>query len=95
MPGVQIDKDFFANNEGVQKPLVFIGMDTRESSERLCNAVSQGITLIGVEPVNFGLVTTPQLHWLTQRCNELRQADPINADVHLQIKQADFNQAWA
>ncbi len=77
---------------GAQQALVFIGMDTRESSERLCAAVAQGIELIGAEPLNFGLVTTPQLHWLTQRCNQLRASDP---EAHKKIHARDFNEEWA
>ncbi|TNV80721.1 hypothetical protein FGO68_gene10832 [Halteria grandinella] len=94
-PGVSLHTDFFAQPQGVQPPLVFIGMDTRDSSQRLIDAVSQGITLIGACPVNYGLVTTPQLHWLTQRCNELRMAMPGDGEVHGKVKKEDFNEAWA
>jgi|LauGreDrversion4_2_1035121.scaffolds.fasta_scaffold1219248_2 phosphomannomutase len=67
-------------------------MDTRESSQRLIDAVSQGITLIGAQPINFGQVVTPQLHWLTQRFNELKATNPL---AYKDIKATDFNEAWA
>ena len=35
----RVEGDFFTNC-GHAQPLVFIGMDTRESSQRLCDAVS-------------------------------------------------------
>lgn len=75
-PGLtDLQEDLFSK-VGEVDPIVFIGMDTRESSQRLCDAVALGLQAIGVTPINFGLVTTPQLHWLTQRCNELRSKDP-------------------
>lgn len=55
------------------KPLVFIGYDSRESSLRLSEAMINGIEILGGRVVNYGLVTTPQLHWLTARCNEIGQ----------------------
>ena len=45
-PDVHIDRDIFEIKQ--TKPLVFIGMDTRDSSPRLCDAVSLGITSLGV-----------------------------------------------
>ena len=81
--------------------IVFIGMDTRDSSQRLLDAVSQGISLIGSQPVNFGVVTTPQLHWLTQKYNnvmetqyynDVNEKDPL---AYQKIRSTDFNEAWA
>ena len=59
----KVEGNIFASSD--PKALVFIGMDTRDSSQRLIDAVSQGISLIGAQPHNYGLVVTPQLHWLT------------------------------
>jgi phosphoacetylglucosamine mutase len=81
--------------------IVFIGMDTRDSSQRLLDAVSQGISLIGSQPVSFGEVTTPQLHWLTQKYNnvmetqyynDVNEKDPL---AYQKIRSTDFNEAWA
>ena len=85
--GGKVDGDIFAHGS-----FVFIGMDTRDSSQRLIDAVSQGISLIGSQPVNFGEVTTPQLHWLTQKYNSLKEADPL---AYQNIRSTDFNEAWA
>ena len=71
---------------------VVIGMDTRDSSRRLLDAVSHGISLIGSQPVNFGEVTTPQLHWLTQKYNQLKETEPL---AYQKIRSTDFNEAWA
>ncbi len=46
--------------------MVFIGWDTRSSSSSLAQEVEQGIVAAGGRYVDFGLVTTPQLHYLVQ-----------------------------
>lgn len=52
---------------------VFVGYDTRESSVKLSQAVEAGITAINGKVRNFGLVTTPQLHWLIQKYSQSKQ----------------------
>ncbi|XP_066524593.1 phosphoacetylglucosamine mutase [Hoplias malabaricus] len=46
---------------------VFIGRDTRPSSENLSQAVLDGISSLGGNSKDYGLVTTPQLHYMV-RC---------------------------
>ncbi|KFU84489.1 Phosphoacetylglucosamine mutase, partial [Chaetura pelagica] len=46
---------------------VFIGRDTRPSSERLSQSVIDGISVLGGQYHDYGLVTTPQLHYMV-RC---------------------------
>ena len=53
--------------------------------------MSEGISLIGATPVSFGLVTTPQLHWLTQRYNKLRETDP---EAFQKVVKSDYTDAW-
>ncbi|NXF91740.1 AGM1 mutase, partial [Eubucco bourcierii] len=48
---------------------VFIGRDTRPSSEKLSQAVVDGISVLGGQYHDYGLVTTPQLHYLVCCCN--------------------------
>lgn len=43
---------------------VCVGMDTRETSKTLVAAVKKACDIFGVRVCDFGLVTTPQLHWL-------------------------------
>ncbi|KFQ37055.1 Phosphoacetylglucosamine mutase, partial [Mesitornis unicolor] len=43
---------------------VFIGRDTRPSSEKLSQSVIDGISVLGGQYHDYGLVTTPQLHYL-------------------------------
>ncbi|XP_071404780.1 phosphoacetylglucosamine mutase [Pithys albifrons albifrons] len=44
--------------------LVFIGRDTRPSSEKLSQSVIDGILVLGGQYHDYGLVTTPQLHYM-------------------------------
>ncbi|KAG7461030.1 hypothetical protein MATL_G00205320 [Megalops atlanticus] len=46
---------------------VFIGKDTRPSSEGLSQAVLDGVSSLGGHGHDYGLVTTPQLHFMV-RC---------------------------
>ncbi|NXX42255.1 AGM1 mutase, partial [Tricholaema leucomelas] len=43
---------------------VFIGRDTRPSSEELSQSVVDGVSVLGGQYHDYGLVTTPQLHYL-------------------------------
>ncbi|XP_035744440.1 phosphoacetylglucosamine mutase isoform X2 [Egretta garzetta] len=43
---------------------VFIGRDTRPSSKKLSQSVIDGISVLGGQYHDYGLVTTPQLHYL-------------------------------
>ena len=42
---------------------VYIAMDTRGSSPELVAAVKHGLDCLGVNHRDFGLLTTPQLHY--------------------------------
>lgn len=48
---------------------VVYGYDTRPSCRTLVRAVADGLSSLDVEQVNAGLVTTPQLHYLTRCLN--------------------------
>lgn len=43
---------------------VFIGRDTRPSSEKLSQSVIDGVSALGGQYHDYGLVTTPQLHYM-------------------------------
>ncbi|XP_069091711.1 phosphoacetylglucosamine mutase isoform X1 [Pleurodeles waltl] len=47
-----------------QNAFVAIGRDTRHSSEKLAHAVVDGVTSLGAQYQDYGLVTTPQLHYI-------------------------------
>ncbi|NXT78875.1 AGM1 mutase, partial [Zapornia atra] len=43
---------------------VFIGRDTRPSSEKLSQSAIDGVSVLGGQYHDYGLVTTPQLHYM-------------------------------
>nr|XP_045615442.1 phosphoacetylglucosamine mutase-like isoform X2 [Procambarus clarkii] len=53
-----------------RKALVFIGRDTRPSSSHLRDAVAAGVAAIGGEVKDFGIITTPALHYLVTCHND-------------------------
>uniref|UniRef100_A0A7S3DEW7 Phosphoacetylglucosamine mutase n=1 Tax=Palpitomonas bilix TaxID=652834 RepID=A0A7S3DEW7_9EUKA len=53
---------------------VFIGRDTRNSSSRLRDRVVEGVKAAGAETLDFGLTTTPHVHWLVREANAGREA---------------------
>lgn len=60
-----------SNNIDLSKPAkVIIARDSRESGERLLKCVIDGISSINGDYQDFGLLTTPQLHYLTRSCND-------------------------
>ncbi|XP_019116981.2 phosphoacetylglucosamine mutase isoform X2 [Larimichthys crocea] len=50
-----------------QEANVFVGKDTRSSSSSLSQAVLDGVAALGGHSKDYGLVTTPQLHYMV-RC---------------------------
>jgi phosphoacetylglucosamine mutase len=50
-------------------PAVLIGCDTRPSAARLVAAASAGVRAMGVEVLDAGTVTTPQLHFMVAARN--------------------------
>ena len=48
-----------------KNPIVHIACDTRGSSKRLVAAVKEGLDCLGVESIDHGLLSTPQLHYMT------------------------------
>lgn len=61
----KLDKLHLKGKQG----LVFIAKDTRQSSERLAKAASDGVLSINGEFRDFGLLTTPQLHYIVNSQN--------------------------
>ncbi|XP_073348926.1 phosphoacetylglucosamine mutase [Pagrus major] len=47
-----------------QEANVFVGKDTRSSSASLSQAVLDGVSALGGQSKDYGLVTTPQLHYM-------------------------------
>lgn len=52
---------------------IFIGKDTRPSSPSLSKAVIDGVLALSGKPIDYGIVTTPQLHYFVA-CKNSNQA---------------------
>lgn len=56
-------------------PLVFVGRDTRKSSPEFSQLFIQGVEAMGGKVVDYGLVCTPQLHYVVREYNNNRKSD--------------------
>uniref|UniRef100_A0A8D0DVU8 Phosphoacetylglucosamine mutase n=1 Tax=Salvator merianae TaxID=96440 RepID=A0A8D0DVU8_SALMN len=63
-----------------QEAFIVIGRDTRPSSKKLSQSVTDGISVLGGQYHDYGLVTTPQLHYMV-RC---RNTDGIYGTATVQ-----------
>lgn len=52
------------------RPLIFIGQDTRISSSPLAELLKEAVQAAGGIVVDYGIVTTPQLHWAVGSYND-------------------------
>ena len=71
-------------------PRVFVGRDTRASSPSLAALVVAGVRALAGEVTDFGLTTTPLLHYLVRQRNEGGEATP---DVYYRTLAEAFNAA--
>jgi phosphoacetylglucosamine mutase len=62
-------KCHISENKQVQ-PLIYIGYDTRPTSKPLVHTLKQALEQINANVVDFGLLSTPQLHFLVKLGNE-------------------------
>ncbi|KAJ7515763.1 hypothetical protein O6H91_22G026900 [Diphasiastrum complanatum] len=63
---------------------VLLARDTRPSGQILLAAASQGVAAVaGVAPVDMGILTTPQLHWMVCALNKDQPATEVNYYSHL------------
>uniref|UniRef100_A0AC11EAF2 Phosphoglucomutase 3 n=1 Tax=Ovis aries TaxID=9940 RepID=A0AC11EAF2_SHEEP len=64
LPRVLVDISEKAAVDLHQDAFVVIGRDTRPSSEKLSQSVIDGVTVLGGQFHDYGLLTTPQLHYM-------------------------------
>lgn len=57
-------------------PTVIFGRDTRPSGDGLVEALRTGLEAVGAKIVDFGIITTPQLHYLVKASNTQKDAIP-------------------
>ncbi|XP_063896188.1 phosphoacetylglucosamine mutase [Helicoverpa armigera] len=71
---VEIIKE--VNADMALKASVFIGMDTRYTSPRLAAAAANGVIALKGTPKEFGIVTTPMLHFFVKCRNDNTYGTP-------------------
>lgn len=74
-----------------QKAIVYIAKDTRESSERLAGRVRAGAEAVGATVVDFGLLSTPQLHFIVREYNLGRNTWASEAGYYTRMSTAFRN----
>ncbi|KAM4865723.1 phosphoacetylglucosamine mutase [Thomomys bottae] len=73
-----------------QDALVVIGRDTRPSSEKLAQSVREGVAVSGGQYHDYGLLTTPQLHYMVCCRNTGGQYGKATLDGYYQKLSAAF-----
>jgi len=68
--------------------VVFLGMDTRPSSQRLMDAALAGVAAASGVGMNLGLLSTPQLHFIVQKHNKGEETVANEAGYATQTDQA-------
>ena len=63
-------------NDQLKDANVIIARDTRPSGVRLTKAVIAGLTALGANYVDYGVLTTPQLHYLVKATNTRNTSNP-------------------
>lgn len=59
--------------EMTQRVEILVGKDTRPSSPSLAKALCDGILALSGKPIDYGIVTTPQLHYFVYCRNTYHQ----------------------
>lgn len=77
--------------EQVKSGLVFIGQDTRDSSNRLAVAAEHGVKALESELVQYALLTTPQLHYIVHQFNQASTEPRPNEQTYYEQLATAFN----
>jgi len=70
--------------------VLFVGRDTRFSSDRLSDCVKQGICVYEANVTDFGLCSTPMLHQFVRNYNISLRLDPNNKLTKTQLEDGYF-----
>ncbi|CAH0401646.1 unnamed protein product [Chilo suppressalis] len=73
------------NADMALKASVFIGMDTRYTSPRLAAAAANGVIALKGTPKEFGIVTTPMLHYCVKCRNDNTYGTPTEEGYYEKI----------
>lgn len=78
----------------LNKSLVIVGRDTRPSGETLVAAFTDGVNSMSGNVHDYGILTTPQLHYLTKCKNDSEYGEPTIDGYNTKLSDA-FNSLMA
>lgn len=81
------------NIDLTKKSTIIIGRDTRVSSESLKAAAVFGAGILDSEVKDFGVLTTPQLHFLVASINK-NPSSHVSIETYNQTFSRAFNKSW-
>lgn len=64
---------------------VYVGKDTRPSSPSLAKSLMDGVLAISGKPIDFGIVTTPQLHYFVKCRNDRTYGTPTEEGYYTKL----------
>lgn len=79
----------------VKKPTILVGHDTRASSPALLKAFQTGVEMMEGILINYGLVTTPQLHYMVRCLNTDNAYGEAHEDGYNQKLARAFCNVWS
>ncbi|RNA33867.1 phosphoacetylglucosamine mutase [Brachionus plicatilis] len=92
----EFENDQKANRLGrVQRPNIVAAYDTRPSSEALFKAFKTGLEALDGVLVNYGLMTTPQLHYMVRCLNTNSSYGEPNEDGYFDKLTCAFFKIWS
>ncbi len=86
-------KEFITNYDyNANKANLVVAHDTRRSSKYLLEAFSAGVKALNGNLINYGLLTTPQLHYMVRCLNTNNKYGQPNEDgYYAKLSQAFYN----
>lgn len=79
----------------LQKPNIVVAHDTRASSESLVQAFKTGVEVLDGVLINYGLLSTPQLHYMVRCLNTNNSYGEPNEDGYLNKLTTAFFNVWS
>ena len=73
---------------------VMVAWDTRDSSPRLIKALKNGIEAMGITVIDFGVMTTPQLHFLIWYGDRQGDLNSLKEDDYYKYYETNLQEYW-
>ncbi len=90
-----IDEYDAKSSQGNYKANVLVAHDTRPSCALLLDAFMQGVADLNGNLINYGLLTTPQLHYMVRCRNTNMKYGQANEEGYYKKLANAFNNIWS